>query len=394
MTRRLLLTLVTLNIGLLLNSSGSVAQNPSLIYRHSLFSFSYERGQILLIPAEGASSLIKETRMEIYNFSGGKVFDSGAVANQPIVWRLQDQTGAAAPDGKYICSIQFKLDDGKSDVVFGQLTKSAQGVRFSDAPRMYKGSPANGAKDFFKRLASLRPDDASAWLWYGKTMFKPLESSFEPLGAPPPPPPPPVSRKKNAGRQQKQRDVTFVRSAGHNPSESDLIDAINAFKRAFDMATDCATKDQALTRLASAYDQLGAEAEVTELLLKRAESECATNEVKASSYYSLGVKHWMCAYDLSTAYADRNNSEPFHYRAFTNLADRRKFDNCLTKGFEFIEKALALDPEYVEAIFYKGLLCREKQKASEDSTERGRWAEEAIKLADKGTDIQKRKERK
>jgi hypothetical protein len=230
-------------------------------------------------------------------------------------------------------------------------------------------------------------------------MFKPLESSFEPLGAPPPPPPPPpphVSRKKNAGRQQKQEVVTFVRSAGLNPSESDVISAINAFQRALDMAPDCATKDQALTRLAVAYGQLGAEAKVSELLLKRAESECATNAAKASNYYSLGVKHWMCAYDLSAAYMDSNkfSDDPFHYRNFTNPADKQKFDDCLTKGFEFIEKALAMDPEYVEAIFYKALLCREKQKASEDGAERGKWENEAQKLGDKGMELRKRKERK
>jgi hypothetical protein len=76
------------------------------------------------------------------------------------------------------------------------------------------------------------------------------------------------------------------------------------------------------------------------------------------------------------------------------LVDRQKFDNCLTKGFEFIEKALALNPEYVEAIFYKSLLCREKQKASEDGAERGKWENEALKLSDKGMYFQKLKERK
>jgi hypothetical protein len=229
-------------------------------------------------------------------------------------------------------------------------------------------------------------------------MFKPLESSFEPLGAPPPPPgpPPPVSRKKNVGSQQKQGGVTFVRSARLNPSESDLMDAINAFQRALDMAPDCATKDQILTRLAVAYGQLGAEAKVSELLLKRAESECAPNEVKAASYYSLGVKHWMCAYDLSTAYMDRNKfiDDPFHYRNFSNPADKQKFDDCLTKGFELIEKALALDPEYVDAIFYKALLCREKQKTSEDGVEHRKWENEALKLGNKGMEFQKRRERK
>lgn len=50
------------------------------------------------------------------------------------------------------------------------------------------------------------------------------------------------------------------------------------------------------------------------------------------------------------------------------------------------------NPEYVQAIFYKALLCREKQKAAEDETERARWADESQKLAAKAMDIQRRKE--
>ena len=395
MTRGSFLTLIVLTIAFLPNASGGAAQNSSLIYRHSLFSFSYERGQVRLIPAEGAASFVKETRLEVYSFNGGKVFDSGAVGNQAIVWGLQDQSGSAAPDGKYICSIRFQLDGGKYDVVFGQLTKSAQRVNFIDALRLRAGSPANGAQEFFKRLTASRPDDASAWLWYGQTMCKSPEIIFDPQIAPPPlppPPPPPPPPSKPAGGEQRQEGVPSGRSAG--PGESDLKEAINAFQRALDLATDCKTKDQALAYLAIAYGQLGAEAEETESLLKRAGSECATKEVKATTYYLLGVKYWKCAYSLSTAYIDRNKFvyEPFHYRNFTNPADRQNFDDCLTKGFEYLEKALALAPEYVQAIFYKGLLCREKQKGSQDETERAQWAKEAQELASKGIALQRKKE--
>jgi hypothetical protein len=82
----------------------------------------------------------------------------------------------------------------------------------------------------------------------------------------------------------------------------------------------------------------------------------------------------------------------FHYRNFTNPADKQKFDDCLTKGFEYIEKALALAPEYVDAISYKGLLCREKQKSSKDETERAQWAKEAQELASKGLALQRKKD--
>ncbi len=65
MTRSSFLTLIVLIIAFLPNPGRDATQNSSLIYRHSLFSFSYEREQIRLIPAEGAAPLAKETRLEV-----------------------------------------------------------------------------------------------------------------------------------------------------------------------------------------------------------------------------------------------------------------------------------------------------------------------------------------
>jgi len=190
MTQRSFLSLIALIIALLLNSGWATAQNSSQIYRHSLFSLSYERGQIRLTLAGSAASSVKEMRLEIYGFNGGKVFDSGASGKQPIVWSLQDQSGGGAPDGEYVCAINLKLVLGGYDVVFGRLNKSAQKVGFTDALRLYEGSPVNGAREFFKLVAELYPDDASAWLWYGQTIFKLPEIILEPPPAPAPTMPP------------------------------------------------------------------------------------------------------------------------------------------------------------------------------------------------------------
>jgi hypothetical protein len=181
MTQRSFLSLIALIIAPLLIAGWAEAQNSSQIYRHSLFSINYERGQIRITLAEGAAPLVKEMRLEIYSFNGGKVFDSGASGKQPIAWGLQDQSGRGAPDGKYICSIHQKLDSGESDVVFGRLTKFAQKVSFTDALRLYEGSPADGAREFFKQVTELRPDDASAWMWYGQTVYKPSDTATSPI---------------------------------------------------------------------------------------------------------------------------------------------------------------------------------------------------------------------
>src|SRR5262249_46732968 len=154
----------------------------------------------------------------------------------------------------------------------------------------------------------------------------------------PPPPLPPPSEEVKLGRQQTQAGVRIDRSADLEPSQSDSKEAVDAFQKALDLATDCRTKDRALNYLAAAYSALDEDVELTETLLRRAESDCATKEIKSASYYSLGVKHWQCAYSLSTAYTDKNKQsyDPFHHRNFINPADKQKFDQCLTQGLEFV----------------------------------------------------------
>ena len=212
-----------------------------------------------------------------------------------------------------------------------------------------------------------------------------------------PPPPPAKNKNRKVGRSQSQESSTFdIPRETAGPSKSELQQSVNELEKALALASDCETKNRILTNIIIEYYNLDAEAEVEESMLKIAESECATNEIKSSMYYSIGVNNWKRAYDLSTRYASRNINiqarSPFHYRSITNPADKRKFDDCLTKGFEYVDKALAVNSEYVEAMFYKALFCREKQKTSADVAERKRWADEAMALADKATKIQKRKE--
>jgi hypothetical protein len=156
---------------------------------------------------------------------------------------------------------------------------------------------------------------------------------------PPPPPPPPPAKNKKAGKSQRQAIGTFdiiPQTAG--PSESELKESVSELQKALALAKDCETKNRILITLTVTYDKLPAEAEWEESMLKVAESECATNEIKSSMYYGVGANRWRCAYDISTRYKNNNIwvKDPFHYRSITNPADRRKFDDCLTKGFEYL----------------------------------------------------------
>jgi hypothetical protein len=115
-------------------------------------------------------------------------------------------------------------------------------------------------------------------------------------------------------------------------------------------------------------------------------------EIQAVVHYMIGVDYWHCAYNLSSQYSDRNKltDDPFHARNFSNEPDKLEFNNCVTKGIEYIEKALAIKPEFYEAIAYKSLLLREKQKATSVEAERKRLEQEAIKLVDLANELEKR----
>jgi hypothetical protein len=166
--------------------------------------------------------------------------------------------------------------------------------------------------------------------------------------------------------------------------------ALESYSKALELAgSNCKIRDNAIGYIATIHDELGHPEENRNWLLKRAEGECATDNIKAGTYYSIAVKYWQCAYDESTRYADKAklSTDAFHARNFYHAPDKAKFDECLTKAFEYIDKALAVNPDYAEAHSYKSLLYREKQKATGNEAERKKFAEEAEKEAKLAIDL-------
>ena len=221
------------------------------------------------------------------------------------------------------------------------------------------------AKEMFKVTTDLMPDNPTAWLYYGATLFKEFGGASQ-------------DDKKAKGQE-----------------------ALNAYNKALELSGNakdpCRVRDNAIGYISSIYDQMGESDKHREWLLKRADGPCATDKIKAVTYYSIAVQYWKCAYDQSTRYADKAKltSDPFHIRNFYFKPDKDKFDDCLNKGFEYIEKSLSTDPNYIEALSYKSLLYREKQKASSNEAERKKFEDEAKKLAEqviKLTKEQKAKE--
>ena len=175
-------------------------------------------------------------------------------------------------------------------------------------------------------------------------------------------------------------------------------EALETYKKALNLVgNNCRNRDNAILYISSIYDDLGKKDEWREWILKRGEGECATKDIQATTYYTVAVSYWTCSYDQTTRYQDKTKAveDPFHYRNMdypAALADKQNAEACATKGLEFIEKSLAIDPEYVEAMFYKGLLYRQQQMLTKEEPRRKEFGDMAKKISDQAIALQEKKE--
>ena len=81
----------------------------------------------------------------------------------------------------------------------------------------------------------------------------------------------------------------------------------------------------------------------------------------------------------------------FDVEGSPSLSEAQKRD-YITKGLAMEDKALQLNPDYMEAMTYKNILLRLKANITKDPAEQKRLIEEADKLRNKVIDAQKRKQ--
>ncbi len=376
---------------LLLCPNHAQAQNTSDSQSNSLpIIFRYDSAQIRIDLKDEIKANVKEARLEIYDLARKKVFDSGPVVNQSLVWRKKNDQGIVA-DGKYLALIRLRGSDNSVVTLFGQITIARNGDLLLQAHNIYQENPVDDSRALFKVATELLPNDPAVWLWYGIALSN-IRDILDALIPPPPPPaaPPPAPGVAvitiPVSKEERQRDAEeFKRWQEEKKNhQAELKTALPVLNKAYQMAADCDIKDVALTYLIVAHRDLDNDAQYRQLLLKRADSGCISKDEQAATYYVLGVNYWACAYKLSSRYANKKSPDPFHPRNFANASDKQQHDNCVAKGLESIESTLALNPEYFDAFFYKGLFYREKQKATRNPARRKELAAIAQKLAEQG----------
>jgi hypothetical protein len=224
----------------------------------------------------------------------------------------------------------------------------------------YNQGKTKEAQQYFRDALSWDDKSAIAHLFYGATLVKDYKNVSG------------DERKKLAG------------------------EALQTYKKALELTTNnCRNTDNALLYIASIYEDLDERDNWREWILKRTEGDCSSKDLKATTFYTVAVKFWEDAKNQTDRYQSKGDQDPFHYRNMdypAAQADKLKTEESITKGLEFIDKALQVDPEYVQAMYYRSLLYRQKQMMTKDEPKRKEIDVIAKKITDDASALEKRKE--
>jgi len=220
------------------------------------------------------------------------------------------------------------------------------------------------AQDFFKDASETDPSNPTTWLCLGATIVKDYKKESD------------DAKKKEISDQ-----------------------ALDVYRKALSLSNDnCSVVDNALSYMVVIYEDTKNAEEKRKIMEQRATNKCTKKEARAQSFYGIGVDYWKCSYDQTTRYQDKAlfGKDPFHYRKMDYspeaLADKQKSEACVAKGFEYLEKALEIDPEYTAPMYYKALLYRERQKMTKEESKRKEFDQMAEKIQAEASAMDKKRE--
>jgi tetratricopeptide (TPR) repeat protein len=143
--------------------------------------------------------------------------------------------------------------------------------------------------------------------------------------------------------------------------------AIEAYKRI--MSKDV-NNDEAYKAVAFLLGQMGRTDEQRDWISQRAENPSVEPAKRAEAYAFLANKGWECSFQITERKENqrsvRRGGQTFiTWRMPRDLNDFDKAKQCVARGLEFVEQAVTLSPEYVNAWAFKTNLLLEMVKLSE-----------------------------
>lgn len=220
----------------------------------------------------------------------------------------------------------------------------------NDGVREFNKGKYQLAEEKFARSLELNPDLTNAQLFYARALNAQFDQSLtDDLG--------------------KKTVDAYDDIISKNQDKPDAVDQALAFKALIYNKLTQANPERA-------GEYRGRERETLE---KRATLPSATAKTKADVFYTMGVGYWKECYDLNASYVSHNRPIP------QNILD--KMPTLAENAFKYLDMAIAVDPNYADAWFYKKLVYIEKMKYS--PKEQNELKALAMQMQDKYMSMQK-----
>jgi len=135
--------------------------------------------------------------------------------------------------------------------------------------------------------------------------------------------------------------------------------------------------DEAYNATVYLYRMIKEDALERQWLIRRATDERISGERRSLAYTVLASKDWQCSYDFTEqkevkTTVRRNRKLMLRYVKPTNTDGYLAAQQCVTRGLEFVEKAISLDAESEQAWSFKANLSMEAVKLAEMDRNPGR----------------------
>ncbi len=235
------------------------------------------------------------------------------------------------------------------------INKLRAKASLNDGAREFNKGRYEAAQEKFEFAMKLSPDLANAQLFYARA----LNSRFD------------QELTEDLGLKAIEAYETIIKS---NQSNHDAVDKALAFQ-----ANVYETLARVAPDKADLYTEKG-----RETVLKRGELPGASASTKAIVYHKIGADYWEeCYRQVSAPYIARKQPIP------PEAQERMK--DLIRKAHEYLNKAIAVDPQYADAYFYEKLVFLEELKVETNPTKQNVLKEQVKKMEDTYLQLQKQK---
>lgn len=202
----------------------------------------------------------------------------------------------------------------------------------NEGVRAFNGGKYDQAQDLFGDALKYNPDNSDAQLFYARA----INARFE--------------QKQTEDLGLKALDA-YQNIINHNQNNPKAVDQALAFEA------------KAYEDLASAVPEKAQQYKdkARETLLKRADEPGATNKTKADVYYTIGQGYWQESYSISKQHTKTQATGKIDASGIP-AASADKMKAAILKAHEYLQKALAIEPDYADAWIYEKLVYIEESK--------------------------------